>query len=125
MCRPTCIVWANPRPCSLQAAVEGATAQRLRLEAAAAAETATEEGQLHRHTELVCRLEDALCFLKVWSTQRLNWPIVTRAGVPRQVQWLIALSDIPEQLKEYGLPMRHRKVSKAPSLPRSWANCSL
>jgi hypothetical protein len=63
MCRPTCIVWANPRPCSLQAAVEGATAQRLRLEAAAAAETATEEGQLHRHTELVFRLEDALCFL--------------------------------------------------------------
>jgi hypothetical protein len=27
-------------------------------------------------------LEDALCFLKVWSAQCLNWSIVTRAHAP-------------------------------------------
>jgi hypothetical protein len=33
-----------------------------------------------------CRniLEDALCLLKIWSAQCLNWSIVTRARVPRQ-----------------------------------------
>jgi hypothetical protein len=30
-------------------------------------------------------LEDALCFLKVWSARCLNWSIVTRAHAPRQV----------------------------------------
>jgi hypothetical protein len=29
-------------------------------------------------------LEDALCFLNVWSAKRLNWSIVTRAHAPRQ-----------------------------------------
>ena len=29
-------------------------------------------------------LEDALCFLNVWSAKCLNWPIVKRAHAPRQ-----------------------------------------
>ena len=37
------------------------------------------------HILLESILEDALWFVKVWSAQCLNWPIVTRAHAPRQV----------------------------------------
>ena len=57
--------------------------------------------------QLVCRINlqncaentkvDALCFLNVWSARCLrilNWSIVTRAHVPRQVTWAVLASPI-------------------------------
>ena len=54
----------------------------------------------------VCRffleniLQDALCLLKVWSAQGLNWSIVTRAHAPRQIARIRRTALANQQLRE-------------------------
>jgi hypothetical protein len=38
--------------------------------------------------------EDGTCFLKVWSARCLNWPVVTRAHVPRQVLNILGMAAV-------------------------------
>ena len=67
-------------------------------------------------------LEDAPCFLKVWSAQCLDWPIVIRAHAPRHT----SPQDSPSGVSE-GQSMPHCDgcSERGPLTLRVFSNCEL